>query len=80
VARRNAANAQVTPSLPLLTVGSSSPDDLAGILQAIATTNHLVEMYRRRSGDEQTTKKLRRLAQRLWSVAADLRSLITAAK
>jgi site-specific recombinase XerD len=79
-ARRNAANTQVTPSLPLLIVDSSSPADIAGILQAIATTNHLVEMFRRRSGDERTSKKLRRLAQRLRSVAADLRSLDTAAK
>jgi site-specific recombinase XerD len=79
-ARSNAASAQLTPSLPFRIVRSSSRADIAGILQAIAATNHLVEMYRRHSGDERTSKKFQRLAQRLRSVAAELRRFATGAK
>jgi hypothetical protein len=60
--------------------GSSASSDVPGILQAIAATRHLLEMYRRQSGEEQTSKRLRRLAKRLLSVATELRRLTTGEK
>jgi hypothetical protein len=78
-AHRNAVSSQLAPTLSLPR-GSSVASDVTGILQAIAATRHLLEMYRRQSGDEQTSKKLRRLAHRLLTVATDFRRFATAEK
>jgi hypothetical protein len=51
-ARRNAAISQLTSILQLPSARPSTVPDVTGILQAIATTNHLVEMYRRQFSDE----------------------------
>jgi site-specific recombinase XerD len=79
-ARRNAAASQLTPTLLLPSPRSSTTSSVKGILQAIAATTHLVEMYRRQSGDEQTSKKVQRLAKRLGSVASEFRRFATAEK
>jgi site-specific recombinase XerD len=79
-ARENAVSLQLVPTLSLPSCGSSASSDVPGILQAIAATRHLLEMYRRQSGEEQTSKRLRRLAKRLLSVATELRRLTTGEK
>ncbi len=71
LARQNAVTRQLAPTLPLPNRGPSHAADPAGILQAIAATRHLMEMYRRQSRNEQTSKKLQRLTKRLLSVATD---------
>ena len=80
VARRKAAGLQLVPTLSLPNRGSSAASDIPGILQAIAGTCHLLEMYRRKSSDEQTSKKLQRLARRLLSVATEFRRFATPEK
>jgi site-specific recombinase XerD len=77
MARQNAVTRQLAPILPLPNRGSSHAADPAGILQAIAATRHLMEMYRRQLGNEQTSKKLQRLTKRLLSVATDFRRSAT---
>jgi hypothetical protein len=79
-ARRNVISSQLVPTLSLPNPNSSVASDVAGVLQAIAATRHLLEMYRRQSDDEQTSKRLRRLAKRLISVAADFRLFATTEK
>ena len=79
-ARQNAVSSQFVPTLSLPSRGSSASSDVPGILQAIAATRHLLEMYRRQSGEEQTSKRLQRLAKRLLSVATELRRFTTAEK
>jgi site-specific recombinase XerD len=80
LARRKAAGSQLVPTLSLPNRGSSAGSDIPGILQAIAGTCHLLEMYRRKSSDEQTSKKLQRLARRLLSVATEFRRFATPEK
>jgi len=79
-ARGNPANSRLVPTLSLPNRGSSVTSDVPGILQAIAATSHLLEMYRRHSADEQTSKRLQRLAKRLLSVATEVRRFATAEK
>jgi hypothetical protein len=80
IARRNAVSSQLVPTLSLPNRGSSATSDVPAILQAIAATRHLLEMYRRQSGEEQTSKRLQRLAKRLLSVATEFRRFATAEK
>jgi site-specific recombinase XerD len=80
IARRNVLSSQLLPALPLPDRSSSATSDVPGILQAIAATRHLLEMYRRQSGDEQTSKRLRRLARRLLSVGTEFRRFATVEK
>ena len=47
LARQNAVSSQLLPTLSLPDRGSSAASDVPGILQAIAATRHLLEMYRR---------------------------------
>jgi site-specific recombinase XerD len=56
------------PSVPNCTATA----DLPGIRQALATTRHLLEMYRRRLGDQKLQRKIRRLDRRLLAVASQL--------
>jgi site-specific recombinase XerD len=79
IAHRNVVSSQLVPTL-LPNPNSSAASDVSGILQTIAATRHLLEMYRRQAGDEQTSKRLRRLAKRLISVATDFRRFATAEK
>jgi hypothetical protein len=80
IARRNVVSSQLVPTLSLPNPNSSAASDVPGVLQAIAATRHLLEMYRRQSGDEQTSMRLRRLAKRLISVATDFRRFAAAEK
>jgi site-specific recombinase XerD len=80
VARQKAVGAQLALTLSLPDRGSSATSDVPGILQAIAATCHLLEMYRRQSDDLQIGKKLQRLAKRLLSVATEFRRFTTPEK
>jgi hypothetical protein len=80
VARQNALSSQLIPPLSLPKRDSSAAPDVPGILQAIAATRHLLEMYRRQLEGEQTRKKLQRLTNRLVSVATEFRSFVAAKK
>jgi hypothetical protein len=80
LARQNAVTRQLAPTLSLPNPGSSHAADPAGILQAIAATRHLMEMYRRQLGNEQKSKNLQRLTKRLLSLATDFRRCATSKK
>ena len=69
-ARQNATHQH---AIPALSMPSSDPGaDLSGIRQMLATTHHLLEMYRRQLADEQARRKLRRLDRRILAVASEL--------
>jgi site-specific recombinase XerD len=69
-ARHNAAQPH---TIPALSMPSSTPSaDLPGIRQMLATTHHLLEIYRRQLADEQASRKLRRLDRRILAVASEL--------
>lgn len=60
-------------TVPALSVPTSTPSaDLPGIQQLLATTHHLLEMYRRQLADEQARRKLRLLDRRILAVASEL--------
>jgi hypothetical protein len=66
-------NATQPHAIPVLSVPSSAPTaDLPGIRQMLATTHHLMEMYRRQLADQQASRKLRRLGRRILAVASEL--------
>jgi hypothetical protein len=66
-------NATQPHAIPALSVPSSAPTaDLPGIHQMLATTHHLLEMYRRQLADQQASSKLRRLDRRILAVASEL--------
>jgi len=50
------------------------------IRQALEATRHLLEMYRRQLGDEKIRRRLRRLDQRLLTVASQLQRIQTEQK
>jgi hypothetical protein len=77
-ARQNAAQPHHLPTLAVPNCTNTA--DLPGILQALAATRHLLEMYRRQLGDEKARRKLQRLDKRLLTVASQLDPLATAAK
>jgi len=68
--------------LPLL-LATNEPDHNAGmpaVFQSMATSRHLLEMYRRQLPDEKLRRKLERLANRLTKVTAELERLFTPEK
>jgi hypothetical protein len=79
-ARQKTVSSQLVATLSSPNRGSTAAADVLGILQAISSTCHLLEMYRRKLGNEQTSKKLRRLAKRLLSVATEFRCFTTPGK
>jgi site-specific recombinase XerD len=72
-AHHHAISPQLVPKLLLPNGNSSATLDVPSILQAISSTRHLLEMYRRQQRDEKKSMKLRRLANRLGSVATEFR-------
>lgn len=80
LARQNAVSSQLAPALSVPSRGSSTASGVPDILQAIAATRHLLEMYRRQAGDDRTSKKLQRLAKRLLGVATEFRRFATPEK
>jgi len=74
-ARQNAAHPYRLPTLSVPQVVHTA--DLPGIMQALAATRHLLEMYRRQVGDEKTRRKLQRLDKRLLAVASQLKQINT---
>jgi tyrosine-protein phosphatase YwqE len=69
-ARQNATHQH---TIPALSMPSSNPSaDLSGIRNMLATTHHLLEMYRRQLADEQGSRKLLRLDRRILKVASEL--------
>jgi site-specific recombinase XerD len=77
LARQNASQIHRLPTLSLPQV-SPAAADLPGIGRALATTRHLLEMFRRQLGDEKTRRQLQRLDRRLLHVASRLQQLSTA--
>ena len=79
LARQNATQRHPLPALPMLK--QTLRADLPGLLQALAATRHLLEMYRRSLlTDEKTRRKLQRLDRRLLAVADQLHHLARAEK
>lgn len=74
-------NAAHRHRLPTLAFAKNIPStSSAGICQALATTRHLLEMYRRQLGDEKTRRKLHRLDKRLLAIASQLQRIQTEEK
>jgi site-specific recombinase XerD len=68
-------------SVPVLSVPNCPTSaDLPGILQALAATRHLLDMYRRAISDEKTRRRLQRLDRRLLDVAKQLDHIAIAEK
>jgi len=78
-ARRNAVQLHRMSELSVSSIPSAT-SDLPGIRRTLATTRHLLEMYRRQRKDEASKRKLQRLAQRLRTVALELDRFATAEK
>ncbi|SPF52209.1 hypothetical protein SBA4_4920006 [Candidatus Sulfopaludibacter sp. SbA4] len=74
-ARLKAAERYTVPQLCAPT--GSAAAGLAGICQALAAICHMLEMYRRQTSDEKTSRKLRRLARRLSDVESEVQKLKT---
>jgi site-specific recombinase XerD len=70
-ARRNTAQAHSVPSLSV----SAATADLPGICLSLASTRHLLEMYRRQLSDDKIRRRLQRLDRRLLDVALQLQIL-----
>ena len=68
-ARQNTASTHSLPSLP---VSAAATADLPGIGRSLASTRHLLEMYRRQLSDGKTQRRLQRLDRRLLDVAMQL--------
>jgi site-specific recombinase XerD len=77
-ARRNAVHPHHVPMLPMPTGIESA--DLPGLLQALAATRHLLEMFRRQVSDDKTKRRLARLDRRLLAVASQLDRIATVEK
>jgi site-specific recombinase XerD len=74
-ARQNAGHSQRLPALAFPKDISSA--GLPAICQALESTRHLLEMYRRQLGDENGRRTLRRLDKRLRAVASQLQRIHT---
>jgi site-specific recombinase XerD len=74
-ARQNASQLHRIPNLSLPPDDSLDRADLCGIGRALATTRHLLEMFRRQLTDESTRRRLHRLDQRLLKVVSQLENL-----
>jgi integrase len=77
-ARRNAAEPHRVPALPVPDCSNTASP--MGIRQAVATTRHLLEMYRRQLSEEKIRRTLQRLDQRLLAVAKEVEKLAQAQK
>jgi len=75
-ARQNTARSYPLPSLSV----STATADLPGIIQALAATRHLLEMYRRQLSDDKARRRLQRLDRRLLDVAQQLQNLVAEGK
>src|SRR5512145_681130 len=64
--------------LPLLPVTGELNNDpgMTGLFQSMATSRHLLEMYRRQLTEGKLRRKLERLANRLHKVSAELEKLL----
>ena len=68
--------------LPLLLI-TTEPDHNAGmsaVFESMATSRHLLEMYRRQLPEGKLRRKLERLANRILKVATELKTLFPAEK
>ena len=74
---QNAVHPHRLPMLALPKEKDMPSVGLPGIVQALGATRHLLEMYRRQRGDEQTRRKLQRLDKRLLAVASQLQKIHT---
>jgi len=74
-ARQHAVQPHHLPTLPLPQEIPSA--DFPGLRQALETTRHLLEMFRRQLHDEKTRRKLQRLDKRLLTIVTELQSIET---
>ena len=77
-ARQNAEHSHRLPALAFPKGISSA--GLPAICQALESTRHLLEMYRRQLGNEKSRRTLQRLDKRLLAVAAQLQKIRTEEK
>jgi integrase len=75
-ARQNTTQSYPLPSLSV----STATADLPGIIQALAATRHLLEMYRRQLSDDKARRRFQRLDRRLLDVAQQLQSIAAEGK
>ena len=80
LACQNATQLHHLPNLSLPPDDSLATADLPGIGRSLATTRHLLEMFRRQPTDEKTRRLLQRLDHRLLNVASQLEHLTTTEK
>jgi integrase len=75
-ARQNTTQSYPLPSLSV----STATADLPGIIQALAATRHLLEMYRRQLSDDKTRRRFQRLDRRLLDVDQQLQNVAAGEK
>jgi len=76
-ARLKLANSHPLHPMPLAAIGPDVSTGLPAVSQALATTQHLLEMYRRQLSNGAEQRTLNRLTNRLTKVATELASLTT---
>lgn len=79
LARQNAAQLHLVPSLPLPHLPSMTVN-IAGVQRSLTATRHLLEMYRRTLADESRRRIIQRLDRRLLNVADQLGRVATPPK
>ena len=80
LARLNTAPLHSIPKLPLPPTTAPVQADIAAIHDAIAATQHLLQLFRPQLHDDKSRRKLRRLSQRLLNLGHELDSLAVAEK
>jgi hypothetical protein len=77
-ARQNMATLHPIPELPTARTESAATESAAlpAIAQSLAAIRHLVEMYRRGLGDDNSRRTIARLANRLLKISTELDQLI----
>ena len=80
MARQNMAIAHRLPQTPAAHTQGRVPPGIPAISQSLAATRHLLEMYRRQLGDGQIRRKLKRWANRLDKIAAEVNGLVDSAQ
>jgi len=75
LARQNMANTHRLPQLPTAHTQDPVSPGIPAISQSLAAIRHLIEMYRRQLGDGQIRRKLKRWANRLDKIAAEVKGL-----